>query len=122
MVDNHDVMKLNMNAPFEQSWVGTGSTAWERPAVCFGRAKREKSLRFFVERHHIPGNFDLHWKVLNRGYEARKRDCIRGQIFEVDGSLESTERTDFHGDHIVECAAVQNGVIVARSRIKVPIE
>jgi len=86
------------------------------------RLKREKTLRFFVERHQIPGDFDLHWKVLNRGYEARKRDCIRGQIFEDGGNLQNTETTDFYGDHIVECAAVQNGVIVARNRIKVPIE
>lgn len=86
------------------------------------RLKREKSLRFFLESHQIPGEFDLHWKVLNRGDEARKRDCIRGEIFEDDGRLENTEVTDFHGDHIVECAAVQNGVIVGRSKIKVPIE
>lgn len=85
------------------------------------RLKREKKLRFFIESHKVPGNFNLHWKVLNRGLEAQKRDCIRGQVFEDEGRLTHTETTDFNGDHIVECVAVKNGVVVARSRIKVPI-
>lgn len=32
------------------------------------------------------------------------------------------ETTDFNGEHIVECFAIQNGVVVAKGRIKVPIQ
>jgi len=86
------------------------------------RLKRQRSMRFFVESHNIEGEFTLYWKVLNRGSEAIRRDCIRGQIIKDDGKLERKEATDFYGDHVVECAAVQNGVVVATDRISVPIE
>ena len=56
-----------------------------------------------------------------RGEEARRRDCIRGQIESDQGRLEKTERTKFKGDHIVECYCVKNGVVVAKDRIHVPI-
>lgn len=84
--------------------------------------KTAKTLKFSVVDHDILGEFDLYWKVLNRGEEARRRDCIRGQIHGDRGSLSRTERTDFRGDHIVECYAVQNGVVVATDRIHVPIQ
>jgi hypothetical protein len=83
-----------------------------------------KSLRFFVASHGIPDDlkFKLHWKVLNRGPVAIRRDCIRGQIILDAGRLEKIENTQFQGDHIVECYAVVNGVVVATDRIHVPIE
>lgn len=84
--------------------------------------KTAKTLTFSVVDHDIPGEFDLYWKVLNRGEEARRRDCIRGQIHGDRGSLRRTEQTNFRGDHIVECYAVQNGVVVATDRIHVPIQ
>ena len=86
------------------------------------RLSRERSLRFHVAANNIPGPFKLYWKVLNRGPEAIRRDCIRGQIAEDRGGLERTETTNFFGDHIVECVAVQNGVVVATDRVLVPIE
>ncbi|WP_257884546.1 hypothetical protein [Sulfitobacter sp. CW3] len=35
--------------------------------------------------------------------------------------MEKIERTNFRGDHIVECYAVKDGVVVAKDRIHVPI-
>jgi hypothetical protein len=81
-----------------------------------------KSLRFFVADHGIPRSFTLFWKVLNRGAEAVRKDCIRGQIVHDAGGMENTETTNFRGDHVVECYAVLDGVVVARDRIHVPIE
>ncbi|MQV88842.1 nucleotidyltransferase [Sinorhizobium medicae] len=81
-----------------------------------------KSLRFFVAEHGIPGRFQLYWKVLNRGTEAVRRDCIRGQIVLGNAGLEKTENTMFRGEHVVECYAVQNHVVVATDRIRVPIQ
>lgn len=86
------------------------------------RLQRQRSLKFYVYDHNVEGEFTLYWKVLNRGTEAIKRDCIRGQINKDNGSLARQETADFYGDHVVECAAVQNGVIVATDRIHVPIE
>jgi hypothetical protein len=81
----------------------------------------KKNLRFYVVDHNIAGSFDLYWKVLNRGPEAVRRDCIRGQIRKDTGAMSITESTDFSGDHIVECYAVKNGVVIAKDRIHVPI-
>ncbi|RKH71295.1 nucleotide-binding domain-containing protein [Corallococcus aberystwythensis] len=86
------------------------------------RLRRKRSLRFFVAAHDIPEPFDLYWKVLNRGAEAIRRNNIRGQIVEDAGHLERTETANFYGDHIVECVAVKNGVVVATDRIRVPID
>ncbi|MCY1083746.1 SMODS domain-containing nucleotidyltransferase [Archangium lansingense] len=86
------------------------------------RLQRKRSLRFFVKWHDVPEPFKLYWKVLNRGTEAIRRDNIRGQILEDAGHLERTESSIFYGDHIVECVAVKNGVVVATDRIRVPIE
>lgn len=84
--------------------------------------RRQKRLNFKVVSHDIPHPFLLKWKVLNRGEEAQKRDCIRGQIEDDDGSMKKNESTDFKGEHLVECYAVKDGVVVAKSKIDVPIQ
>lgn len=81
----------------------------------------DKKLMFWIEQIDVPGTYSIEWKVLNRGDEARRRDCIRGQIVKDEGHNEKIEHTQFRGDHIVECYAIQNGVVVAKDRIVVPI-
>lgn len=83
---------------------------------------RKKSLRFFVaDDSDLPTDVDIYWKVLNRGEETERRNMIRGQIHRDRGKQEKFEKTEFHGDHLAECYAVQNGVVVARDVIRVPI-
>lgn len=84
--------------------------------------KTDKKLLFKVVKQDVKGNFKIYWKVLNRGIEAEKRNQIRGQIINDTGSMEQEEKTDFQGNHIVECYAVKNGVVVAKDRINVPIQ
>ncbi len=81
---------------------------------------RQKKLRFFIDSCGVPGDYSILWKVLNRGDEAFRRKCTRGNI--AKGGKEIVETTDFHGDHIVECYILKNGVVVAKDRIHVPIE
>ena len=78
-----------------------------------------KELKFQIIRNDVKGDFEIYWKVLNRGDEAQKRNMIRGQI--VKGSNIKKEKTNFRGDHIVECYIVQNNIVVAKDRIHVPI-
>lgn len=87
-----------------------------------------KSLKFYIEDNEIEDklvrelsdeNFDIYWKVRNKGIEAIKRDCIRGQI--TRGTYQKTESTSFAGGHFVECYIVYNGICVAKDRIEVPI-
>lgn len=80
-----------------------------------------KKLTFSVVDTDIQGSYGLFWKVLNRGREAIDRDCIRGQIVADEGHKRNVEHTNFKGDHVVECYAVVDGVVVATDRIHVPI-
>ena len=80
-----------------------------------------KKLTFSIAETDIPGSYGLFWKVLNRGQEAIDRDCIRGQIVADEGRKRTIEHTTFKGDHVVECYAVVDAVVVAKDRIHVPI-
>ncbi len=83
--------------------------------------KANKTLEFTVSEISADTPYDIYWKVLNRGEEARKRNCIRGQIVRDGGYLRKTEKTNFQGDHIVECYCVKYDVVIAKDRIHVPI-
>jgi hypothetical protein len=80
-----------------------------------------KSLRFYIQRIDVPPPYEVKWKVTNRGEQAIKRDCIRGQIMDDQGSNERKEGTNFKGSHFVECYIIKNNVVVARDIIDVPI-
>lgn len=86
------------------------------------RLQAKKKLKFHIVSSDVEGKYSIYWKVLNRGEEARKRNEIRGQILADDGHNTKVENTRFRGNHIVECYAVKNGVVVARDLIDVPIE
>jgi len=83
--------------------------------------KSNKSLLFKVSEIAVEKPYGILWKVLNRGGEAQKRNCIRGQIVSDKGLMEKSESTNFLGDHVVECYCVKDGVVVAKDRIHVPI-
>ncbi|WP_262010942.1 SMODS domain-containing nucleotidyltransferase [Acinetobacter baumannii] len=83
-----------------------------------------RRLSFYIDENTTPTNlqnYSVKWKVLNRGEEAKRRNCIRGQIIWDDGSKSINEYSSFNGEHLVECYIIQNGVVVARDRIHVPI-
>jgi hypothetical protein len=81
----------------------------------------KKTLEFEIVEINVPSSYSIEWKVLNRGEEARKRNKIRGQIICDNGNHRKSEPTAFRGNHVVECYAVKDGVVVAKDRINVPI-
>ncbi|UXC20369.1 SMODS domain-containing nucleotidyltransferase [Comamonas squillarum] len=81
----------------------------------------KKDLKFYISDNDTPEPYSIYWKVLNRGPKAKAKDCIRGQIIKDDGKHEKIESTSFSGEHIVECYAVKDNVVVAKGRIDVPI-
>ncbi|HCJ6265371.1 TPA: nucleotide-binding domain-containing protein [Pseudomonas aeruginosa] len=83
--------------------------------------KSNKSLEFKITEISAAEPYEIYWKVLNRGAEAQKRDCIRGQIVKDAGYMRRSEQTTFQGDHVVECYCVKDGVVIAKNRIHVPI-
>ncbi|MDN6874484.1 nucleotidyltransferase [Pseudomonas citronellolis] len=86
------------------------------------RLSVSKKLRFYIDSCAVSKPYDVYWKVLNRGAEAKRRNCVRGRIVPDGGHREIVEHTNFNGDHIVECYIVKNGVVVAKDRIHVPIQ
>ena len=81
----------------------------------------KKKLLFTISEINVPEPYSIEWKVLNRGEEAKKRNCIRGKIVSDDGQYKRKESTNFKGDHIVECFVIKDGIVVAKDRIDVPI-
>lgn len=80
-----------------------------------------KKLTFKVTEIEVPPPYHIEWKVLNRGKVAQKKNQIRGQIVRDEGHQQKIEHTRFRGAHLVECYAIKNSVVVAKSRIDVPI-
>ena len=80
-----------------------------------------KSLKFFIERNDVPHPYEIKWKVTNRGEQAIKRNCIRGQIIHGEESGVRNENTSFRGSHFVECYIIKDNVVVAKDVIDVPI-
>jgi hypothetical protein len=81
----------------------------------------DKGLEFTITECSVPEPYDVRWKVLNRGDEAQRRNNIRGQIILSSRRGVRQERTNFRGEHIVECYIVKDGIVVARDSIDVPI-
>lgn len=84
------------------------------------RLGRGKTLNFSVINSNIPSYLPVnyYWKVRNVGREALGKE--RGQIFL--GSKKLIEHTSFNGNHYVECYAISDGIVIARDKIKVPID
>ncbi|MDO4913415.1 MAG: nucleotidyltransferase [Bifidobacteriaceae bacterium] len=87
----------------------------------YGKLQHDCNLRFNIQSHNVPEPFEVRWKVLNRGAEARRLNMIRGTIIEGSAVHAHVETTMFRGNHYVECYLICNGLLVARSRIDVPI-
>jgi hypothetical protein len=81
-----------------------------------------KKLLFTVISCDVAKPYSMYWKVLNRGLEAERKDCIRGKIIADKGFGKRKESTSFRGEHIVDCYIVKDGVVVAKDRIEVPIQ
>ena len=87
------------------------------------RVSRVRSLDFMLVTD-VPLPFTVKWKVRNVGDEAKRRNCLRGEIIDSNrmNGLVRHESADFCGPHYVECYIVKDGIVVARDRIDVPIE
>ena len=88
------------------------------------RVSRVRSLDFFIVTTDVVQPFEVKWKVRNVGDEAKRRNCLRGEIINSNrnGGLARHESSDFCGPHYVECYILKDGIVVARDRISVPIE
>lgn len=85
--------------------------------------KPRKQLQFYIKNiseFEKLKPYNICWKVKNEGEVAKKRNKIRGQIYQTDITTQE-EHTDFRGDHYVEAYIVKDEVCVAKGKIDVPI-
>jgi hypothetical protein len=78
-----------------------------------------RKVTFRIVSTDVPKPYEVCWKVRNRGFEAKRRNCERGSIFV--GSEQHIEPTTFKGPHYVECYIVKDGVCVAVAHVPVHI-
>jgi len=76
-------------------------------------------VTFKIAATDVPKPYEVRWKVRNRGFEAKRRNCERGSIFV--GGDHHVEPTAFKGPHYVECYLVKDGVCVAAAHVPVHI-
>lgn len=71
----------------------------------------------------VPGDYEVWWKVRNRGDVVKRAGQLRGQIVRQgnDGRKQQTEPTPYPGRHYVEAYVAQNGVVVASDHHEVHI-
>lgn len=84
--------------------------------------KLGRKLVFRVVCCNVPEPCEVFWKVRNVGPLAERKDMIRGQIVRDRANRRQVEKTDFGGEHYVECYVVKDGICVARDLLEVPIE
>ncbi|WP_188807472.1 nucleotide-binding domain-containing protein [Porphyromonas pasteri] len=88
----------------------------------FERINMIRSLDFFIESTTVEKSYKVFWKVRNVGDEAKRRNCLRGEILRLNKADDKRHETsNFRGSHHVECYIIKNDVVVARDRIDVPI-
>ena len=84
------------------------------------KLKNNKTLTFIVIKSSVPKELSIkyYWKVRNVGPDSIGRE--RGGIFK--GRTTQVEHSDFSGSHFVECFAVAENIVIARDKIRVPID
>ena len=81
-----------------------------------------RSLDFFIESTTVEKPYEILWKVRNVGDEAKRRNCLRGEILKPNrADVTRHETSNFRGPHYVECYIIKNKTVIARDRINVPI-
>jgi len=86
------------------------------------RISRVRSLDFILNTN-VPEPYEVKWKARNIGTEAKKRNCLRGEI--INSNRKNSvrhESADFCGPHYMECYIIKDEIVVARERIEVPIQ
>ncbi len=85
--------------------------------------KPRKQLQFYIKNINEFEKlkpYNICWKVKNEGEVAKKRNMIRGQIYQTDITTQE-EHTDFRGNHYIEAYIVKDDVCIAKGKIDVPI-
>ena len=77
------------------------------------RVDPNRTIKFSVAKCNVPGEYEVKWKIKNRGVAAREAQCLRGEIVSGETHVEPTK---YRGRHYVECYIIKDGVCVARDR------
>lgn len=78
------------------------------------RIEPGRVVRFTIVKCTVPGDYDIYWKIKNRGNVAAEARCLRGEI--IPGQNWHDEPTKYRGSHYVECYIIKDDVCVARDK------
>jgi hypothetical protein len=79
-------------------------------------------LEFYVKYSDVCEPYDIKWRVVNRGNEAREKNDLRGKLEESTGKMTRLEETKYKGTHHMECYAIKNDVVVGWDRMHVRVK
>jgi len=82
------------------------------------RVEKNRDIVFTVTRCTVPQPFEVYWKIKNRGEEATRANCLRGEIItdSLANGMSHREPTAYRGRHYVECYIIKDGTCVAIDR------
>lgn len=85
----------------------------------------QRDLEFFIKNTNVEPPYIVKWKVKNVGYKAKQTNQERGQLISSTYGKHETsvlkERSNFEGDHWVECYIIKDRICLARAKVKVTI-
>lgn len=87
------------------------------------QVERHRSVEFRITKCTVPSPYDVLWKIKNRGDEAVRANCLRGEIVagNRDNGRGRSEPTRYRGQHYVECYIIKDNRCVAFDRQPVVI-
>ncbi|MEK7153533.1 MAG: hypothetical protein AAB834_06290, partial [Patescibacteria group bacterium] len=82
------------------------------------RVETNREIEFSIARCSVPAPYQVYWKIKNRGEEAIRANCLRGEIITDDlaNGTKHREPTAYRGRHYVECYIIKDGSCVAIDR------
>jgi hypothetical protein len=83
------------------------------------RVTKHRRLRFSIVDCNVPSDYEVYWKIKNKGDEAFAAEALRGEIVRDTGTRTHHESTLYRGNHYVECYIVKDGKCVARDKQQV---
>jgi len=79
-------------------------------------------LKFYIKKTNIKIPYEVKWRVVNTGEEARIAEDLRGKIEDGRSDKTKIEHTKYKGTHYMDCFAIKDGFCIAKDKFFVNIK
>jgi len=79
-------------------------------------------LKFYIKKTDIETPYEVKWRVVNTGAEARIARDLRGKMEDDSGDKIKIEHTKYKGTHYMDCFAIKDGFCIAKDRFFINIK